>query len=223
MLYNVLVKINHNCPFSRLSKKFPTVEVLHWCNSHYDVLEIRGSKTEVDNAIADVHTNLGSIIKKSLGQDHVQMVIKQCECDYEPFSVILDSYKCIRLPPVKYLAGEEVVKLLITLDDLKTISDELKKKDPSALVEILTIAPIKEIDNPKLHPLYLDELRTDLTYKQLQVITKAYDQGYYELPRNVSIDSLSDEMAIKPRTFQEHLRKAERKIMKKIIPVLTLK
>ncbi|UCG03374.1 MAG: helix-turn-helix domain-containing protein [Candidatus Heimdallarchaeota archaeon] len=223
MLYNALVKVIHDCPFSRLSNKFPMVEVLHWCNSHYDVLELRGTKDKVTHAISEVHTNLGSIIKKSLDQNHVQMVIKQCECDYEPFSVILDTHKCIQLPPVKYLAGEEVVKLLITLDDLKLVTDELKEKDPEAKIEILNLAPVKEIDNPKFHLLYLDELRTDLTVKQLHALTKAFNQGYYELPRNVSIDSLSEEMAIKPRTFQEHLRKAERKIMKKIVPVLNFK
>ncbi len=221
MLYNALVKVRHNCPFSRLSTKFPMVEMLHWCNSHYDVLELRGTKDKVTDAISEVNT-LGSIVKKSLDQDHVQMVIKQCECDYEPFSVILDNHKCIRLPPVKYLAGEEVVKLLITLDDLKVITDELKTKDSDATIEILNIAPVKEIDTPKFHLLYLDELRKTLTGKQLLALTNAYNKGYYELPRNVSIESLSEEMAIQPRTFQEHLRKAERKIMNKIIPVLNL-
>ncbi|MFW9904459.1 MAG: helix-turn-helix domain-containing protein [Candidatus Thorarchaeota archaeon] len=221
MLYNALVKVRHNCPFSRLSTKFPMVEMLHWCNSHYDVLELRGTKDKVTDAISEVNT-LGSIIKKSLDQNHVQMVIKQCECDYEPFSVILDNHKCIRLPPVKYLAGEEVVKLLITLDDLKVITDELKAKDSDAKIEVLNLAPVKEIDTPKFHLLYLDELRKNLTAKQLLALTNAYNKGYYELPRNVSIESLSEEMAIQPRTFQEHLRKAERKIMNKIIPVLNL-
>ena len=221
MLYNALVKVRHDCPFSRLSTKFPMVEMLHWCNSHYDVLELRGTKDKVTDAISEVN-NLGSIIKKSLDRDHVQMVIKQCECDYEPFSVILDNHKCIRLPPVKYLAGEEVVKLLITLDDLKVITDELKAKDSDARVEILNLAPVKEVETPKFHLLYLDELRKDLTGKQLHALTNAFNKGYYELPRNVSIDTLSKEMKIKPRTFQEHLRKAERKIMKKIVPVLNL-
>ncbi|MFX1286548.1 MAG: helix-turn-helix domain-containing protein [Promethearchaeota archaeon] len=221
MLYHALVKVHHNCPFSRLSTKFPMVEMLHWCNSHYDVLELRGTKDNVTDAISEVNT-LGSIVKKSLDQDHVQMVIKQCECDYEPFSVILDNHKCIRLPPVKYLAGEEVVKLLITLDDLKVITNELKAKDSNAKIQILNLAPIKEIETPKFHLLYLDELRKDLSGKQLLALTNAYNKGYYELPRNVSIETLSEEMAIQPRTFQEHLRKAERKIMNKIIPVLNL-
>ncbi len=150
------------------------------------------------------------------------MVIKQCECDYEPFSVILDSHNCIRLPPVKYLAGKEVVKLLITLDDLKVITDELKAKDSDAKIEILNLAPVKETDTPKFHLLYLDELRKDLTGKQLLALTNAYNKGYYELPRNVSIETLSVEMEIQPGIFQEHLRKAERKIMNKIVPVLNL-
>ncbi|MFX1515330.1 MAG: helix-turn-helix domain-containing protein [Promethearchaeota archaeon] len=222
MLYNALVKVHHDCPFRRFSEKFPMVEMLHWCNSHYDVLELRGTKENVINAISEVDTRLGSIIKKSLDQNHVQMVIKQCECSYEPFSVILDNHKCIQLPPVKYLAGEEVVKLLITLDDLKVIMDELKEKDPNAEIEILRLASVKEIDNPKFHLLYLDDLRTDLTLRQLNALTNAYNKGYYDVPRNVSIDTLSEEMSIQPRTFQEHLRKAERKIMKKIVPVLNL-
>ena len=53
-----------------------------------------------------------------------------------------------------------------------------------------------------------------LTNKQRFAVELAIEKGYYEYPRKISVQELA-KISKSPRsTFQEHLRKAESKLMK---------
>jgi len=205
------------------SEKYSSFEILHWCNSQYDVLELRGEADEIKKTVGEINDELGMILKVFPIEEQTQIVIKHCECDKLPFIDIPEKLGCIQIPPVKYLAGIEIQKLIVTLDNVQHLMTEYKKTDPTAVIEILSLAPLKDVDDPKVLSLYVEEFRKDLTDKQYNAITKAYDQGYYEIPRNISVDTLAEEMNISRRTYEEHLRKAEKKIMRKLIPLFKLK
>ncbi len=53
-----------------------------------------------------------------------------------------------------------------------------------------------------------------LTEKQQKVLKIALEQGYYSYPRKNSVEKLALNSRIPRTTFQEHLRKAETKIMR---------
>jgi predicted DNA binding protein len=219
MIYNFLLEIQHNCPFSKFSQNHPQIEMLLWCNSHqHDILELRGEKIALEKAITDIKNELGIIIRIFPKHNHVQLVIKRCECDKIPLTSIFKQHDCIELPPVKYFAGREIYNLLVTAEDAGLILEDIRKEDPTARVNVLKLAPLKDAFNP--YPLFLplDSLKESFTARQLQAITSAYNKGYYELPRSVLVDTLAEEMKINRRTFEEHLRKAEKKIMSFLIP-----
>jgi predicted DNA binding protein len=223
MLYDFLIEIKHNCHFSRLSKNHPLVQIKLWCNgSENDILELRGEKLELEKAINDIEKELGAIVNLFPEHNRVQLIINRCECDRLPLASIYENHDCIKLPPVRFFAGSEVVHLLITAENTGLLLEDIRKKDPEAIVKVLKLASIKDTFNPYPFILPLDELKTSLTIKQLKAITNAYNNGYYDLPRSVSVDTLANEMSIHRRTFEEHLRKAERKIMEFLIPNLNL-
>ena len=49
--------------------------------------------------------------------------------------------------------------------------------------------------------------------KQRRALELALEFGYYNYPRNISVDNLSKKAKMPRTTFQEHLRKAESKLM----------
>ncbi len=53
----------------------------------------------------------------------------------------------------------------------------------------------------------------NLTDKQLEALKLAYHEGYYEYPRTLTINDLSKRLKKSYSTFQEHLRKAENKLI----------
>ncbi|MDL0126767.1 helix-turn-helix domain-containing protein [Halobacterium salinarum] len=55
--------------------------------------------------------------------------------------------------------------------------------------------------------------RGQLTDRQLEVLTTAYEAGYFERPRGATAQALADDLGIAPSTFTEHLLAAQRKLL----------
>lgn len=52
-----------------------------------------------------------------------------------------------------------------------------------------------------------------LTDRQREVLTTAYERGYYDQPRRVTGEELAAELDISPSTFAQHVRAAERNLL----------
>ena len=59
--------------------------------------------------------------------------------------------------------------------------------------------------------------------RQLEVLDLAVEKGYYEIPRDVTLQELADEMDVTKTTASHQLRRVEGKIMRFFIPYLRLK
>ena len=61
-----------------------------------------------------------------------------------------------------------------------------------------------------------------MTNRRMNALLTAYKYGYYRLPRRITTEKLAELMTITRLTFEEHLRKAENKIMSAMAPYLKL-
>ena len=65
--------------------------------------------------------------------------------------------------------------------------------------------------------IYNDEsILSELTDRQKEILIKAKQSGYYEIPRKITTMELAKEFGISKTAILEHLRKAERKIMMRV-------
>lgn len=62
-----------------------------------------------------------------------------------------------------------------------------------------------------------DELPDSLTTRQRELITLAYDRGYYEVPRSVDLNDLATLSDLDKSTVSEHLRRAEQSILEGVL------
>jgi len=60
---------------------------------------------------------------------------------------------------------------------------------------------------------FLPNVFSRLSKKQLSTVKKAMSSGYYSYPRKISLEKLAKLDGLNESTFREHLRKAEAKIM----------
>jgi len=100
---------------------------------------------------------------------------------------------------------------------------EMASWDRNRLMDIMNIpnfeTKINYIQKTKLENLFLPKLLPNLPKKQKAAIELAIKEGYYEYPRKIHLEKLAKLSKVKRQTFQENLRRAE----KKLVPFLTEK
>jgi DNA-binding CsgD family transcriptional regulator len=71
--------------------------------------------------------------------------------------------------------------------------------------------PTTETDAPSL--------REELTDRQREILRAAYLAGYYEWPRDTNAEQLADTLDIASSTLHQHLRRAERNLLDKLLDI----
>ena len=104
-------------------------------------------------------------------------------------------------------------------EDLKKLQTRLDKI--GAATEILRKAPFNGFIASSM-TLTADALLSRLTEKQTEALLEAYRDGYYMLPRRVGVKEIARKRHVPRAKFDEHLRKAENKIMSSLIPCVHL-
>lgn len=81
----------------------------------------------------------------------------------------------------------------------------------------------QSIKREKLTDIYFPHLFPKLTKKQREAILLAYRSGYYDYPKQTNIEKLAKSAKLSQSTFQEHLRKAEQKLIPFLLENIAVK
>jgi len=76
---------------------------------------------------------------------------------------------------------------------------------------------ILQFKNVKLDNIYFPAIAPELTDKQKEVFELAVKEGYYDIPKRTNLKKLAKMMKVSVATFQEHLKRAEAKIVPRLI------
>lgn len=63
----------------------------------------------------------------------------------------------------------------------------------------------------------LDDVFTSLTSRQREILTIAVEEGYYQIPRRVTIEKIADALSLDSSTVGEHLQKVEACLVQEMI------
>ena len=92
---------------------------------------------------------------------------------------------------------------------LVNFSGDLKKEN-FEYFEILSFR------NTKLDNVYFPAVAPELTEKQKRAFDLAVGEGYYDIPKRTELKKLARLMGISLATYQEHLKRAEAKVIPKV-------
>ena len=70
--------------------------------------------------------------------------------------------------------------------------------------------------------LSLNSVFSQLTEKQVGSLINALEAGYYQIPKKVTTEQIAVKHKVPRTTYEEHLRKAESKILQAIAPYVRL-
>jgi len=220
-LYEVVFKVTHDCPFGNISRRFPSLKMFLWCNREYEVIEILVDDREEYSAVMEEIVKIGGVIEESSDRDSVHIVTKKCFCTTEnSVSKNIDAFNLLHVSPVVYERGWEYYRVIaFRHKDLKNLLQRLEEMNFT--VEVLRKVPFDGFIASSL-TLTADALFSDLTEKQMDALLTAYSHGYYRLPRKTDVKTIARRKRVPRTTFQEHLKKAENKIVASLIPYIQL-
>jgi len=228
-VYEIAYKLQHDCPYNDLTRKLPEITFAHWCNRERDVIEISCNYEDL-SAFEQLQKDLRSlerslsvkITRKATAARSAQLVTSKCHCYgiRQSVSPVIEKHNCLLIEPIMYKHGWEWYRIIaFHQKDVKLLFDEL---DKFANLQIISRRALEETavkDSLVLSP---PSLLGELTKKQASALMTAISRGYYEIPKKVSTDEIAQSLDLPRTTYEEHLRKAESKVMKSIAPLLEL-
>jgi len=128
------------------------------------------------------------------------------------------SYGCSIVFPSLMTEGREIHRVVApSRERLRQLVDRLQEfgRDGAHLEGIAEVGP----ENLQI-TVNLAELAAMLTKKQLEVLTTAVNAGYYRSPRKTSTERIARGFGLSRTTLEEHLRKAEAKVLHSVVNVL---
>ncbi|NKE36667.1 XRE family transcriptional regulator [Natronococcus sp. JC468] len=210
-LYEASFRVKHECPYREISERHPDLTIREWYLSDCQVLEITSSETPTDELLEEIDS-LGTILHRSVDDSGLHVVTQSCLCSLEG-SIIdrFEEYNCLYQPPTIHRQGWEHYSVIaFDEDDVRALIRDLESDRD---IDVLSKTAIEEQQIPHSMLAPVDQLFEDLTERQLAALRLALESGYYEQPRKTSLRDLAERTSVARSTYEEHLRKAENKLL----------
>jgi len=226
-MFEVSFRVQHACPYVRFSLKHPEVRIVEWCNYKTDVLEIECSDIETFTRIGNDLQDLlswggGKVLKKNFSERNLQVIVKTCrDRKISPsISSVLERNSCLEIPPITYYGGWEEHRIVAFREnDYKKVFQTLSDLGQ---VEILQKKVLAEKTIRDSFVISLSSAFSELTQKQVDALLAALDYGYYQVPKRVTAEEIARKRRVPRTTHEEHVRKAESKILRAMAPYLRM-
>lgn len=162
-----------------------------------DFVEVTSNKVSADQLIYTIGSSKD--IKDAdlvrLGPHTVMGTVTTQNC---PVCSTLSGLNCSLLSAITKEDNTMEWKLLLSGDDtLKKVTDRLESQHVG--FKILQLSHLNSIN--------------DLTTRQEQIVKLALEMGYFEFPKKIRLEELSERLGISAGTLSEILRRAEKKIL----------
>jgi len=222
-LFEVVLKVAFNSFLIDLSRRFPSAKIFIWCNRENDVLEVIVKNPEdFPLVVEEIHANpsLG-VLEETSDDRRLYLNVKECHCMREDTIVRhIGTLDILNIFPNMIENGWVYHRLIMFRhEDFEELLRRLEKW--GWVFKILRKVPFNGFIASSL-TLTADALFSDLTGKQIDAMLTAYRHGYYNLPRDSDIQTIAAKTRVPRTTFQEHLKKAENKLVTALVPYIQL-
>jgi len=219
-LWEVSFRAQYDYPYIRISSRFPELSIQMWCIWNRELLSV---PTQDETVLRDFEAEVkkaGRIVDRWVeGPDARIFMLQSCTCGTtdSPWNV-WEAHRFVDAPPSVYRDGWGYFRVL-TFDEDATrgMFRDFGKRGPVELIRkrelTLSVLPTS---------VWVNSLFGELTGKQTDAVLKAHRYGYYSSPRQVTTESIANAVGVSRSTYEEHLRKAENRIMASLMPYLQL-
>lgn len=201
--------------------------MLHWCSRERDVLEVTSApdveavelEAELDRLLKDLGAR--AVRRVPLGPKRRLIVQKHSYSSMKQnVNAVIEEHNCMEVQPSVYKDGSEWYRILAFSNrDLVLLFGSLSRW---ADVDVVSKDRLSESTARDTMTLSIRSLLGSLTERQLKALLVALGAGYYDTPRKVRTLDISRRMNSPRTTYETHLRKAEGKVMRALMPYVEL-
>ncbi len=218
-LWEISFRTQYDYPFIRMSQGYPGLPISMWCIFNRELLQVPTLDETVLEGIERDIRKAGRVVDKWVEAQEARIFMLRCTCGTHdsPWNV-WEALEFVDAPPAVYKDGWGYFRV-IGFDESKTrdLFREMNGRGPTELIRkrelTLSVLPSS---------VWVNSLFAELTEKQIDAVLKAHRHGYYTSPRQITTESIARGVGLSRSTYEEHLRKAENRIMGALIPYLQL-
>lgn len=229
MTYEIRFRAKHDCPFLEFANTFENLSLFGYCSREFDVMMVPGRlKIKNIRAAKKLFQNFDQWKISTGGTESNTTYMKMdCECS-EFFADFKESITTQILKrggmlkyPIIYDKGWENYRIICL--DKSIVSKIIELIQTLPTWEIVATEDMGEFGFFKSQMLSVQEIIGNLTVHQANIMIKAYEGGYYDIPRRIRIQDIADEIEISRYGVEKVLRAAENKIVESTMPYLYFK
>jgi predicted DNA binding protein len=219
-LWEVELRATYDYPFVELSREVPGVPISMWCLWHKELLRVPTQDAAVLSAVGRAIRRAGRLVEEWTDASDARLFLLECTCErYEssPWNLV-EAHRCWDLPPVVYRDGWVGLRFgSFERGRPQAVLEEFRAR---GTVELLRKRELALSILPST--LWTGALFEGLTGRQAEALLAAHRAGYYASPRETTTERVAQRMGIGRTTYDEHLRKAENRLMAALVPYLEL-
>jgi len=222
-LHEVVLKVTFNGFLIDLTRRFPSTKIFIWCNRENDVIEVIVKNPEdYPIVVEEIRAcDFPGVVEESSDNRSLYLNVSECHCMLQNTIVRhIGTLDILNVFPNFLENGWAYHRLIVFRhEDLEELLRRLEKW--GWVYKILRKVPFNGFIASSL-TLTADALFSNLTDKQIDAMLTAYRHGYYNLPRDADIQTIAAKERVPRTTFQEHLKKAENKMVAGLVPYIQL-
>ncbi len=230
VLYDVALKVTlvdgrtrNESSFSDLTRRFPSTSVFIWCNRENDVFEVVvRNPDEYPLVVAEIRSwNTEGVVEEISDDRRLYLNVHECHCMGQDTIVRhIGKLDILNIFPNMVENGWTYYRLIVFKHEhFEELTRRFEKR--GWYCKIMRKVPFDGFIASSL-TLSADALFSGLTERQMDAILTAHRHGYYNLPRNADVQDIAAKENVPRTTFQEHLMKAENKLVAALVPHMKL-
>jgi predicted DNA binding protein/tetratricopeptide (TPR) repeat protein len=225
-MIQITFRINPSEELVRFTGENPSLSILNWTDSNVEFYDLLTTKTQdfrpmVNNFLKE-RRKLGFTLQKrlDLGADTSILVMRHKHLKHGSSIRVMYRYSCLPIYPYVYHQGWLRINA-IALDDYGL---------PQMFSQLRKMSELKIDSQAKLNldlmrenfMIPMSEITSNLTPKQVESLLVAINHGYYQVPRKSRFEDISRAVKIPRTTYEDHVRKAESKVINSVGPYLSI-
>jgi predicted DNA binding protein len=216
-LWEASFRCQYDFPLVALSSHLPDVPLYAGCLGDSSWVQVPTlDETTVREVTQGIRQAGGRIVRSQRSGDSQLLIISERWSARHGLHPMFQASGCRLAMPWMYQDGWGYFRLL-SLEDghLRAFFAELGQRSEFELIRKSEL-PLDVLPTTT----WIQGVFSDLTAKQAESLLEAHRAGYYRSPRRVTRGEIARDLGLGRTTFEEHVRKAERKIMNALVPHL---